>query len=93
MMMGRPGIFAGGDLVPCERTVTVAGGGGKKAACNIDGWLRSTAYAPPPKHTIVTFGTLNLPIFSDRTADQRVGDSRAADSRCRTESQTAQARQ
>jgi len=65
MMTGSPGIFAGGDLIPCERTVTVAVGGGKKAARYIDAWLRSTAYAPPPKHTIVTFGMLNLPIFSD----------------------------
>ena len=65
MMTGSHGIFAGGDLIPCERTVTVAVGGGKKAARNIDAWLRSTTYAPPPKHTIVTFGMLNLPIFSD----------------------------
>jgi formate dehydrogenase beta subunit len=65
MMTGSPGIFAGGDLIPCERTVTVAVGGGKKAARYIDGWLRSAAYVPPTKHTIVTFGMLNLPIFSD----------------------------
>lgn len=65
MMTGRPGIFAGGDLIPCERTVTVAVGGGKKAARNIDAWLRSTTYATPSKNTIVTFDMLNLPIFSD----------------------------
>jgi NADPH-dependent glutamate synthase beta subunit-like oxidoreductase len=65
MMTGSPGIFAGGDLIPCERTVTVAVGGGKKAARHIDAWLRSRVYAPPPKHAIVTFGMLNLPIFSD----------------------------
>jgi formate dehydrogenase beta subunit len=52
-------------LIPCERTVTVAVGGGKKAARYIDAWLRSTAYATPPKHTIVTFDMLHLPIFSD----------------------------
>ena len=32
MMTGYPGIFAGGDMVPAERTVTVAVGHGKKAA-------------------------------------------------------------
>ncbi|HET7669270.1 MAG TPA: NAD(P)-binding protein, partial [Burkholderiales bacterium] len=32
MMTGHPGIFAGGDMVPAERTVTVAVGHGKKAA-------------------------------------------------------------
>ena len=35
-----PGIFAGGDMVPAERTVTVAVGHGKKAARHIDAWLR-----------------------------------------------------
>jgi hypothetical protein len=32
MMTGHPGIFAGGDMVPAERNVTVAIGHGKKAA-------------------------------------------------------------
>ena len=40
MMSGYPGIFAGGDMVPAERTVTVAVGHGKKAARHIDAWLR-----------------------------------------------------
>jgi hypothetical protein len=47
MMSGCPGIFAGGDMVPAERTVTVAIGHGKKAARHIDPWLRDGAYAPP----------------------------------------------
>ncbi len=41
MMTGHPGIFAGGDMVPAERTVTVGVGHGKQAARNIDAWLRS----------------------------------------------------
>jgi NADPH-dependent glutamate synthase beta subunit-like oxidoreductase len=40
MMTGVPGIFAGGDMAPSERTVTVAVGHGKKAARHIDAWLR-----------------------------------------------------
>ena len=40
MMTGHPGVFAGGDMVPSERTVTVAVGHGKKAARYIDAWLR-----------------------------------------------------
>ncbi len=40
MMTGHPGIFAGGDMVPAERTVTVGVGHGKQAARNIDAWLR-----------------------------------------------------
>src|SRR5215467_2806750 len=41
LMTGCPGIFAGGDMVPAERTVTVGIGHGKKAARSIDAWLRS----------------------------------------------------
>ena len=40
MMTGFPGIFAGGDMVRAERTVTVGVGHGKKAAGRIDAWLR-----------------------------------------------------
>ena len=35
-VMTGPGVFAGGDMGPSERTVTVAIGHGKKAARNID---------------------------------------------------------
>jgi NADPH-dependent glutamate synthase beta subunit-like oxidoreductase len=43
LMTGHPGIFAGGDMVPAERTVTVAIGHGKKAARAIDAFLRDKA--------------------------------------------------
>ena len=46
LMTGHPGIFAGGDMVPSERTVTVAIGHGKKAARNIDAWLRERRTTP-----------------------------------------------
>ena len=59
MMTGVPGIFAGGDMVPSERTVTVAVGHGKKAACHIDAWLRAKTYVPAPKHRIATADKLN----------------------------------
>jgi NADPH-dependent glutamate synthase beta subunit-like oxidoreductase len=59
MMTGCPGVFAGGDMVPCERTVTVAIGHGKKAARNIDAWLRGTAYTPAAKHEPATFDRLH----------------------------------
>jgi NADPH-dependent glutamate synthase beta subunit-like oxidoreductase len=41
MMTGCPGVFAGGDMVPAERTVTVGVGHGKKAARFIDAYLRA----------------------------------------------------
>jgi NADPH-dependent glutamate synthase beta subunit-like oxidoreductase len=59
MMTGCPGVFAGGDMVPCERTVTVAIGHGKKAARNIDAWLRGGVYTAAHKHTVATFDRLN----------------------------------
>jgi len=65
MMTGCPGIFAGGDLVPGERTVTAAVGHGKQAARHIDAWLRGVSYQAPEKHPLVTFDMLHLPIYSD----------------------------
>jgi NADPH-dependent glutamate synthase beta subunit-like oxidoreductase len=65
MMTGREGIFAGGDLVPSEKTVTIAVGHGKKAARNIDAWLRGSSYHVDPKHPVVGFANLNLPIYTD----------------------------
>ncbi len=65
MMTGYPGIFAGGDMVPSERTVTVAIGHGKKAARNIDAWLRSEAVVAVPKHEIAAFEHLNTWYYAD----------------------------
>jgi 2-oxoacid:acceptor oxidoreductase delta subunit (pyruvate/2-ketoisovalerate family) len=65
MMTGRPGIFAGGDMVPAERTVTVGIGHGKKAARHIDAWLRDDKYIAPPKHEAATFDKLNPWYYAD----------------------------
>ena len=65
MMTGRAGIFAGGDMVPSERTVTVAVGHGKKAARNIDAWLRGGVYAAPAKHELAEFANLNTWYYAD----------------------------
>jgi NADPH-dependent glutamate synthase beta subunit-like oxidoreductase len=65
MMTGHPGIFAGGDMVPGERSVTVSVGHGKRAACHIDAWLRGAKYQPTRRHPLVTFNMLHLPVYSD----------------------------
>jgi len=65
MMTGCPGVFAGGDMVPAERTVTVGVGHGKKAARNIDDWLRGAAPPGQARHRTVAFGELNLWYFGD----------------------------
>jgi NADPH-dependent glutamate synthase beta subunit-like oxidoreductase len=65
LMTGCPGVFAGGDMVPSERTVTVGVGHGKKAARHIDAWLRGAEPANGPKHDVATFDLLNLWFFGD----------------------------
>ena len=65
LMTGHPGIFAGGDMVPAERNVTVAIGHGKKAARNIDAWLRGERYQPPAKNELASFDKLNPWYYSD----------------------------
>ncbi|MCF8150825.1 MAG: NAD(P)-binding protein [Sulfuritalea sp.] len=65
MMTGHPGIFAGGDMVPAQRNVTVAIGHGKKAARHIDAWLKSAAYDAPPKHELALFERLNTWYYAD----------------------------
>ena len=70
MMTGHPGIFAGGDMVPSERTVTTAIGHGKKAARNIDAYLREETCVPAEKHEIATEDLLNTWYYSD--ADRTV---------------------
>jgi NADPH-dependent glutamate synthase beta subunit-like oxidoreductase len=71
LMTGHPGIFAGGDMVPSERTVTVAIGHGKKAAHTIDAWLRHGQYAPADKHPLADYGRLNTWYYADAPAAVR----------------------
>ena len=71
LMTGHPGIFAGGDMVPSERTVTVAIGHGKKAARHIDAWLRSGHHSTPVKHELAGFGGLNTWYYADAPATVR----------------------
>ena len=65
MMTGHAGIFAGGDMVPSERTVTVAVGHGKKAARHIDAWLRGSRYQPAEKHELASFEQINPWYYSE----------------------------
>ena len=65
MMTGHAGIFAGGDMVPSERTVTVGIGHGKKAARYVDAWLRGEQYEPAVKHMVATFDKLNTWYYTD----------------------------
>ncbi len=65
MMTGRPGVFAGGDVVAEDRTVTSAIGQGKRAARQIDGWLRGHGYQHPDRPALATADRLHPWYYSD----------------------------
>jgi len=65
MMTGHDGIFAGGDMVPAERNVTVGIGHGKQAARHIDAWLRGEKHVPAPQHEVANFEKLNPWYYAD----------------------------
>ena len=60
MMTGHEGIFAGGDMVPSDRSVTIAVGHGKHAARHIDAFLKNGKYTRAPRHAIVGHDKLQL---------------------------------
>ena len=62
-----PGIFAGGDAVPSDRTVTIGTGHGKRAARSIDAYLRSEVFEQKPKHPLASFDKLHPWYFGDAT--------------------------
>lgn len=67
MMTGAQGIFAGGDMLPYDQSVTFAVGHGKKAARCIDAYLNGTAYVKPEKHNVIDYDNMDLwfddPVF------------------------------
>jgi Pyruvate/2-oxoacid:ferredoxin oxidoreductase delta subunit len=65
MMTGHPGIFAGGDMVPDVRSVTVGIGHGRRAATNIHAWLSGLAPEPTVRPEIAEFDTLNTWYYAD----------------------------
>jgi 2-oxoacid:acceptor oxidoreductase delta subunit (pyruvate/2-ketoisovalerate family) len=65
MMTGCPGVFAGGDMVRAERTVTVAIGHGKKAARSIDAWLAGEPEHAGERHELAPFEDLNTWYYAD----------------------------
>ncbi|MBT8088230.1 MAG: NAD(P)-binding protein [Gammaproteobacteria bacterium] len=60
MMTGHDGIFAGGDMVPSDRSVTIAVGHGKHAARHIDAYLNGSEYRRGPRHDIIGYEKLHL---------------------------------
>ncbi|MCL4288500.1 MAG: FAD-dependent oxidoreductase, partial [Thermoleophilia bacterium] len=71
LMTGRAGVFAGGDMVPAERSVTVAIGHGRRAADNVDAWLRGAAAPATPERELAGFETLNTWYYADAPRTRR----------------------
>jgi len=71
MMTGRAGVFAGGDMVPAERSVTVAIGHGRRAADNVDAWLRNSEPAAASELELAGFETLNTWYYADAPRTRR----------------------
>jgi len=65
LMTGYAGVFAGGDMVPSDRSVTIAVGHGKKAARNIDAYLKGEVYQAPAKHDVAGFDKLHVWFYTD----------------------------
>lgn len=79
MMTGHEGIFAGGDMTPSERTVTIATGHGKKAARYIDAFLKQADYIKAAKHPLV--GYEKLRVWYKTEAPKREQEMLAAEQR------------
>lgn len=71
MMTGRAGVFAGGDMVPAERSVTIATGHGKKAARHIDAYLGGVRYVKPDQNPLAVFDQLNTWYYTDAHQSQQ----------------------
>ena len=71
LMTGRPGVFAGGDAVPAERSVTVGVGHGRRAAGSIDAWLRDATAEGVPQPTLAGFAALNTWYYADAERTHR----------------------
>ncbi|AQP51344.1 NAD(P)-binding protein [Tessaracoccus flavescens] len=72
LMTAVPGIFAGGDAVPSDRTVTIGVGHGKKAAKRIDAWLNTEDWVEPTKHPVVGIDQMNVWYFGDHARRQQL---------------------
>jgi 2-oxoacid:acceptor oxidoreductase delta subunit (pyruvate/2-ketoisovalerate family) len=71
MMTGENGIFAGGDVVPSERTATIAIGHGKRAAHGIDAFVSGRQSVRADRHLLATSDRLNTWYYSDAPRTRR----------------------
>jgi NADPH-dependent glutamate synthase beta subunit-like oxidoreductase len=70
-MTTHPGVFAGGDVVPGERSVTVAIGHGRRAAQAVDAWLADIPAPDQEPVELAEFAALNTWYFEDAPRTHR----------------------
>jgi NADPH-dependent glutamate synthase beta subunit-like oxidoreductase len=71
MATNRPGVFAGGDVSPGERSVTAAIGHGRRAAAGISAYLAGTTVTPPAEPVLAPYDDLNTWYFEDAPRQHR----------------------
>lgn len=64
-MTGRPGIFAGGDVIGGMMTMTAATGHGRNAARAIHAWLTGHPMQCAADRESIEYNDLNLPLYLD----------------------------
>lgn len=60
LMTSRPGVFAGGDVIPGCGTAAEALGLGKRAASSIDAYLNGGSFAPQEMLPVAGYESLNI---------------------------------
>lgn len=71
LMTGRPGLFAGGDMVPDVRSATYAVGHGRRAAASIDAWLRGELPGSDSPGEPATYDRLHTWYYTDAPRGHR----------------------
>ncbi len=59
-MTGCRGIFAGGDMIPYDRSVTAAVGQGRRAAQHINAYLNDTVFSQDPYPELIHLDRLHI---------------------------------
>jgi Pyruvate/2-oxoacid:ferredoxin oxidoreductase delta subunit len=71
MATNRPGVFAGGDVAPGDRSVTAAIGHGRRAAAGISAWLAGRTVDASPEPALAPYDSLNTWYFEDAPRQHR----------------------
>ena len=66
-----PGVFAGGDVIGGDRSVTAAIGHGRRVAEGVDAWLAGRTATPPLEAQLAPYEALNTWYYEDAPRSHR----------------------